>query len=245
MTFAAINLCALAAALQVYSPYTTSGHNSSNNFQDAPQFAVNTFLFLAGTYSFLGKSQWSRSVRIFAGLVLAACNLTLVSSQFRDMDVNGGCDHGQLYNSHRTISGGIGPLKQRCYIQMVLGIISVFWGALLLIELTLTDVERKRELDRKWNIYRTAYEAHQQQQLSEVTHYYRPDMTLSERTRPDSPVEMEMLPAYEPRPNGPRPRIVDLAHMGQVSPPARMHRGSLQVAAQVRSPPPSYQSPRI
>ncbi|KAF9182193.1 hypothetical protein BGZ51_004878 [Haplosporangium sp. Z 767] len=245
MIFAAINLCALAAALQIYSPYSTNDHSPSNNFQDAPQFAVNTFLFLAGTYSFLGQSQWSRSVRIFAGLILAVCNLALVSSQFRSMDVNGGCEHGQLYNSQRTVSGAIGPLKQRCYIQMVLGIISVFWSALLLIELTLTDVDRKQELDRKWDMYRTAYEAHQQQQLSEVTHYYRPDLTLSERARPDSTVEMEILPAYEPRPSGPRPRIVDLAHMGQVSPPARTHRGSLQVTPQVRSPPPSYQSPRI
>ncbi|KAF9989315.1 hypothetical protein BGZ75_006743 [Mortierella antarctica] len=188
ITLSAINLCALAAGLQIYPPSSSSSSASSNyytsgpyfNFQDTPQLATNALLFLAITYAFLKPEQWSPRIRAITGVTLVACNLALVIDQFHSMALNGGCELGEIYNhtptsttggsSSSSSSGrkGFGqgteptsaqtttttPMKRRCHIQMVIGIASVVWGLLLLVELMLTNLHHKRDTNKKRHTYR-------------------------------------------------------------------------------------------
>ncbi|KAG0352293.1 hypothetical protein BC939DRAFT_452898 [Gamsiella multidivaricata] len=263
LALASINLCALTAAFQLYqsySPYSTS-RNLLYSFQDTPQLAINTFLFLAGIYSFLGNTQWSRRVRIIAGLILLGCNVILVSLQFNNIALNGGCEHGRIYNTpmaeDNTDAGPNGSgdagaqippasdimssLKRRCIIQMVIGIVGVCWSALLAVELVLTNLHRKRDLDHKVRICRVAYQERlrQQQLSSSAVHLYHPDLSLQGTGRSRDSLELEALPAYERRPTGPRPQIVDLANMGRLS---TRPTGGRPRPETIQSPPPSYQA---
>ncbi|KAF9289466.1 hypothetical protein BGZ68_009270 [Mortierella alpina] len=187
ITLSAINLCALAAGLQIYPPSSSSSSSSSSsnyytsgpyfNFQDTPQLATNALLFLAITYAFLKPEQWSPRIRAITGVTLVACNLALVIDQFHSMALNGGCELGEIYNytptTTNTTTGGSGgrkglgqgtdsespqtattPMKRRCHIQMVIGIASVVWGLLLLVELMLTNLHHKRDTNKKRYTYR-------------------------------------------------------------------------------------------
>ncbi|KAI8596720.1 hypothetical protein EDD21DRAFT_387405 [Dissophora ornata] len=264
---AAANLCAITAALQLYHPSDYSNRNSVYNFEDAPQLAANILLFLASLYSFLGTTQWSQRVRGTAGLVLIGYNLALVGSQFKNMALNGGCNHGRIYNSpvSGTTTGttsplqNMTPLKRRCEIQMVVGIIGVLWSVLLAAELVMTNLQRKRELDQKIQTHQSAYREHlrNQQQSSSVVHLYQPDLSINRAgaTRGDgsslrcsSSLELEPLPAYEQRPTGPQAQIIDMGSMVMVSIGPSARPNSTSIAAQrplpemIQSPPPSYQA---
>ncbi|KAF9574255.1 hypothetical protein EC968_007024 [Mortierella alpina] len=182
ITLSAINLCALAAGLQIYPPSSSSSSSSSSNyytsgpyfnFQDTPQLAANALLFLAITYAFLKPEQWSPRIRAITGVTLVACNLALVIDQFHSMALNGGCELGEIYNYTPTSTTGNNgrkgpgqgtesaspqtittPMKRRCHIQMVIGIASVVWGLLLLVELMLTNLHHKRDINHKRHTYR-------------------------------------------------------------------------------------------
>ncbi|KAF9964246.1 hypothetical protein BGZ70_006733 [Mortierella alpina] len=299
ITLSAINLCALAAGLQIYPPSSSSSSSSSNyytsgpyfNFQDTPQLATNALLFLAITYAFLKPEQWSPRIRAITGVTLVACNLALVIDQFHSMALNGGCEVGEIYNYTPTPTAGSSsgrkgfgqgtefaspqttttPMKRRCHIQMVIGIASVVWGLLLLVELMLTNLHHKRDTNKKRHTYRAEEqecpEDYQDEPMPTLgaVHYYHPDLTLhgsasgsrsgsGRRTREQCMSwDIESLPAYEPRVTGPRPQIVDMANLGQLSPPARIHPRTTRVPRESRTQrapresrtgirPPSYSS---
>lgn len=289
--FAAVNLCALTAAFQLYSPInddggintnTTKSDNPKNsndillsdrfryfyyNFNDTEQLVVNCCLFVAGVYSFLGNSQWNRRVRLATGSALVACNVALIGWQFRKMVVSGGCEVGKAYNYNKDATT---PLKRRCWIQLVVGSIGAGWALLLAIELCLTNIQRKRELNQKAQSHQRAQEDQvRQQELCSVVHYYQPDLSSLEEggggggeERPgtgagEESVELETLPPYQRRAPGPRPVIVDLGDMGRVSlPPSRRARLSTRTPTRTTSrgqshrpnviqpPAPSHQAPR-
>ncbi|KAG0215571.1 hypothetical protein BGX31_000820 [Mortierella sp. GBA43] len=241
--FASINLCALTAAFQLYpsddgvnlDDTTDKNILSSDhyryyfyNFDDTPQMVVNLCLFVAGIYSFLGNSQWSRRLRLATGSVLVLADVVLIGGQFRKMAANGGCDTGKAYNYKSAQAPDdpdyVTPLKRRCWIQLVVGSIGAVWALLLVIELVLTNIQRKRESHQKLQTHQRAYEEFtRQQELCSVVHYYQPDGSTQGAAAGTGPsgaapsrasLELDPLPAYQQRHSGPRPVIVDLANMG-------------------------------
>ncbi|KAF9145979.1 hypothetical protein BGX30_005448 [Mortierella sp. GBA39] len=254
------NILALFAGLQILSPYNDSYRY---NFQETSHLALNTFLFLAVVYSFLGRAEWSGVTRITTGLVLAAWCLALNVTDLKNIQDEGGCVNGKLFN---PVDDGASPstARTRCQIQVVISSLSVTWAALLIAELFMTRTHRKRNmvkfgLDRPTELY----------VMPRTIHVYQPDMSLNAgennvppaassatATGTAATVESETLPAYEPRSTGPRVHIIDLTRVARGPPLATTATttatgtqlapgapGTESATGAPLPPPPSYQAP--
>ncbi|KAF9929264.1 hypothetical protein FBU30_001746 [Linnemannia zychae] len=253
LILATANLCALFAGLQILPPYKYIP--TRVNFQDTSHLALNAFIFLAAIYSFFGRAEWSLSTRLTTGLVLAGWCLALNINELKNILEKGGCASGAAFN-YRDVGNGEEvatsfQTKTRCLIQMVVSSLSCTWALLLIAELFSTYIYRKR-LMIKYNLDRpTELEA-----IPQVVHVYQPDLSLNagENTPVGSnPVSAtaapgvtaattpEELPAYEPRPTGPRVHIIDMTRMSSGPPPTTAPSQPTPEASAL--PPPSYQAP--
>ncbi|KAG9070484.1 hypothetical protein KI688_008020 [Linnemannia hyalina] len=213
------NLCALFAGLQILSPYD---YAYQYNFQETSHLALNTFLFLAVVYSFLGRAEWSGVTRITTGLVLTAWCLTLNVTDLKNIQDEGGCVNGKRFNPVEDGASSFAA-RTRCQIQVVISSLSVIWAALLIAELFMTRTHRKRNMV-KFGLDRPT----ELDVMPQTIHVYQPDMSLNAgennalpatATGTATTVESETLPAYEPRSTGPRVHIIDLTRVAR-GPPA-------------------------
>ncbi|KAF9583830.1 hypothetical protein BGW38_008386 [Lunasporangiospora selenospora] len=222
------------------------------DWQTTPMLALNTFLLICALYSFFSKHVCPIVLRTIGSGLLAICNLFLTLGQVVEINRNGGCASGDLYNIPPSPSWlAFENIKKRCYIQMTVGSMGIFWSLLLAVEAGWTVHERRvegREL-RKRETERQDREDQYRRQFG-VVHLYQPDLSL-EGTRGD-PVstqqqtnhravpgmamasrrvvagedhELDELPAYEQRQTtGLRAVIMDMSLPVEHSPSE--HQGS-------------------
>jgi hypothetical protein len=244
---ASANLCALFAGLQILPPYENTPFHV--DFQETSHLALNTFLFLAVVYSFIGRAEWSGATRLTTGLVLAAWSLALNISEIKDIQDDGGCANGIAFN-YGSRPGGSGDkgtsyngysvatsfsVRTRCQIQIVICGMSIAWAVLLTAELFMTTTHRKRIMV-KYGLDRPT----ELETLPRVVHIYQPDLSLeagesdprgtstTTATGTATAAELESLPAYEPRSTGPRVHIIDMTRTarGPPLPPATATAGT-------------------
>ncbi|KAK3809922.1 MAG: hypothetical protein JOS17DRAFT_764605 [Linnemannia elongata] len=268
LLLASANLCALFAGLQILSPYDYTPNRY--NFQETSHLALNTFLFLAVVYSFLGRAEWSGVTRITTGLVLAAWCLALNISDIKYIQDEGGCANGLAFNyvdrdrSRNRDAASPFAVRTRCQIQVVVSSMSVIWGVLLIAELFMTRTHRQRNMV-KFGLDRPT----ELDVMPRTIHVYQPDLSLNagENNAPPATssatatgtataAEPETLPAYEPRSNGPRVHIIDLTRVARGPPPSATATatatgnqlnpgvpGTESTTGAPLPPPPSYQAP--
>ncbi|KAF9908118.1 hypothetical protein EC991_010246 [Linnemannia zychae] len=244
LLFATANLVALFTGIEILPPFRS---NHSYSFQDTSHLTANTFIFLAAIYSFLGRAEWSGVTRLTTGLVLGAWCLALNIKEIKDILDEGGCATGRAFNpgSNRT-TNSTPSIKIKCRIQMTVSSLSVAWAVLLIPELFLTNIHRRR-LMIKYGLDRPT----ELEVMPQVIHVYQPDLSLgagenvpaAETTTTagtTGQTEPETLPAYEPRPTGPRVHIIDMTRVSRGSPAPSE---STAAGATPLPPPPSYQAP--
>ncbi|KAF9145551.1 hypothetical protein BG015_011866 [Linnemannia schmuckeri] len=260
LLLASANLCALFAGLQILNPVSNSSYRYG--FQETSHLALNTFLFLAVVYSFLGRAEWSGITRITTGLVLAAWCLAVNISDLKNIIDEGGCANGQVFNYNddhdRDRYHSTFAVRTRCQIQVVVSSLSVIWAVLLIAELFTTRTHRKRNMI-KFGLDRPT----ELDVMPRTIHVYQPDLSLNagENNAPPATssttataAEPETLPAYEPRSTGPRVHIIDMTRAARGPPPATTATavgsqltpgapGSESATGAPLPPPPSYQAP--
>ncbi|KAF8928901.1 hypothetical protein BGZ47_001370, partial [Haplosporangium gracile] len=236
---------------------------------ESSHLALNTFLFLAVVYSFLGRAEWSGVTRITTGLVLVIWCLAVNVSDLKNINDEGGCVHGRVFNYVDSRVGDRYPgevppsfaVRTRCQIQVVVSSLSVIWAVLLAAELFMTRTHRKRNMI-KFGLDRPT----ELDVMPRAIHVYQPDLSLNagENNAPPATssttataAEPETLPAYEPRSTGPRVHIIDMTRAARGPPPATAATAATAVGSQLISgapgsesatgaplpPPPSYQAP--
>ncbi|KAK3848564.1 MAG: hypothetical protein J3R72DRAFT_429256 [Linnemannia gamsii] len=262
LLFATVNLIGLFTGIEILPPFESSRHNY--NFQDTSHLTNNTFVFLAGVYSFFGRAEWSGATRLVTGFTLAAWSLALNISELKNIKNEGGCASGTAF-SYRGDEGygdnstSVSDVRLRCRIQMVISSLSVAWALLLIAELFLTNIHRKRQMIK--------YGLDRPTEL-EAIHVYQPDLSLNAREGAPATAtgttgsagagagvdEPETLPAYEPRPTGPRVHIVDMTRVSRGPPPPAVTaatqgapgpESTATSGAAPLAPPPSYQAPHF
>ncbi|KAF9085643.1 hypothetical protein BGX23_009490 [Mortierella sp. AD031] len=228
LLLALANICALLAGLQIFRPFVNNPYYYS--FQDTSHLALNTFLLMAVTYSFLGRAEWSPATRLTTGLVLVVWCVSLTGSQFKNIIVDdGGCAHGDPFNNTRNQGSSSAaaelelPIKARCEIQMAVGGMNITWAVLLVAELFLTHTYREQQMVKFWD------RATEMGPVPRVVHVYQPDLSLNGdgAATNDAPtgagaganvatMEQETLPVYEPRSTGAPVHIIDMTRIGTV-----------------------------
>ncbi|KAG0279185.1 hypothetical protein BGZ95_002039 [Linnemannia exigua] len=272
LLLATANLIGLLTGIEVLPPYESNRRNY--NFQDTSHLTANTFILLAGVYSFFGRAEWSWVTRLVSGLTLAAWCLALNISEIKNIHDEGGCANGPAFSyrgDERPNYGGnsrqVSNIRIRCRIQMVVSSLSITWAVLLIAELFLTNTYRRR-LMIKYGLDRPTE--------LEAIHVYQPDLSLNAGDSAPAAAgttsstatgtagiagagagvnESETLPAYEARPTGPRVHIVDMTRASRGPPPPAAtattqgatgpESTATSGAAAPLAPPPSYQAPHF
>ncbi|KAG0290844.1 hypothetical protein BGZ96_005710 [Linnemannia gamsii] len=230
-------ITAITNLVVLFSGIPTFTHQqvNYNEFLDVHQFALNFIVAIACIYALCSCGiRFLPLIRLVAGCCLVVANLAypifiFIKISRHDVGYGGGCngyDSGTRTGSQWGVDRNSGPnaSKTRCYMQYMIGTLSVLIAFLVATEVGLSwrmsqdqeyldQVQKERE--------ETELKELQRRQRAMLVHHYQPDLTLEHddttnnpRITPRGSTEGDVLPVYQQRETAVGlGRLVDMGHI--------------------------------